>query len=117
MTRCVAHVLSKQHLSPSDTNINKHTTPEAWLVMQQLTRLMSTVQADKKNSDGTGSSLGSVERIHGQVWLNEQHQMSRCASFFPQKSADRELGGRVEMCTVCVISPACIVLHVAPILA
>lgn len=47
-----AHVLSKLHLSPSDTNTNKHATPEAWLVMQQLTHLMSAVWANKKTAMG-----------------------------------------------------------------
>lgn len=40
-----------------------------------------------------------------------------CCFFFLTESADRELSDRVEMSTVCIMSPAYIVLHVPSILA
>ncbi len=117
VTRCVAHVLSKLHLSPSDTN--KHTTPEARLVMQQLTRLMSAARADKKTV--MGPLEFGLRRAHSRMslpkWTASDEQM---CEFFPTEKCwqrERELGGRVEMSTVCVMSPAYIVLHVPPILA
>lgn len=79
VTRCVAHVLSKLHLSSSDTNINNPTTPEAC----HATANTSNECCERQQETATGT-LGCGHRrvVRGQVCLNEQYQLSRCASLF-----------------------------------
>lgn len=77
-------MLSKPHLSPTDTNINKHTTPEAWLAMRQLTHLMSAVLSSTRIQPcGSLEFRGSAERVHGQVNLNERASHEQMCEFFP----------------------------------
>jgi len=83
--------------------------------MLQPTNLMSAVM---------GLLVSGLHRAHSWTclpkWTPSDKQMCKCFLFsfsFPQKSADRELSGRVETSTVCVMSPAYIVLHIPPILA
>lgn len=60
VTRCVAHVLSKLHLSSSDTNINKPTTPEA--CHTHATADTSNEGCEHQQETATGTlALGSAE--------------------------------------------------------